>query len=65
MVKSKNISDKEMMRTFNCGVGFCLMCPKKNISKIKKYFQRIICLMKSALFQKNKNKVNLIKSFKW
>ena len=22
-LKSKNISDQEMMRTFNCGVGFC------------------------------------------
>ena len=28
-LKSKNISDKEMMQTFNCGVGFCLIVPKK------------------------------------
>ena len=37
-LKSKNISDKEMIRTFNCGVGFCLIVPKKNILKIKKIF---------------------------
>ena len=28
-LKNKKISDKEMMRTFNCGVGFCLIVPKK------------------------------------
>ena len=28
-IKKYNISDKEMMRTFNCGVGFCVICPKK------------------------------------
>ena len=28
-LKSKNISDKEMLRTFNCGVGFCLIAQKK------------------------------------
>ena len=27
-----------MMRTFNCGVGFCIIVPKKNVQKIKKYF---------------------------
>ena len=37
-IKSKNISDSEMMRTFNCGVGFCLIVKKKNVEKIKKYF---------------------------
>ena len=29
MIKSKNISDKEMIRTFNCGVGFCIIVSKK------------------------------------
>ena len=28
-IKSKNISDKEMIRTFNCGVGFCLIVNRK------------------------------------
>ena len=39
-LKSKNISDQEMMRVFNCGVGFCVIAPKKNISKIKKIFNK-------------------------
>ena len=28
-LKSKNVSDQEMMRTFNCGIGFCLIVQKK------------------------------------
>ena len=27
-LKSKNISDQEMLQTFNCGVGFCIISPK-------------------------------------
>ena len=37
-LKSKNVSDQEMLRTFNCGIGFCLIAPKKNFLKIKKIF---------------------------
>ncbi len=28
-LKSKNVSDNEMLRTFNCGVGFCVITKKK------------------------------------
>ena len=38
-IKSKNISDKEMLRTFNCGVGFCIIA-KKKFKKIKKIFSK-------------------------
>ena len=38
MVKEKKISDIEMLKTFNCGVGFCLIVDKKNINTIKKFF---------------------------
>ena len=27
-IKSKNVSDNEMLKTFNCGVGFCLIVEK-------------------------------------
>ncbi len=37
-LKQNNISDKEMLKTFNCGVGFCLIINPKNLSKVKKYF---------------------------
>ena len=29
-----------MMRTFNCGVGFCIIVPKKNVQKIIKIFSK-------------------------
>ncbi len=31
-LKSKNISDQEMLRTFNCGIGFCIIISKKKCS---------------------------------
>ncbi len=37
-LKNHNINDKEMLQTFNCGVGFCLIVKKKNFNKIKKFF---------------------------
>ena len=37
-LKSKNISDKEMLRTFNCSVGFCIITKKKNYKQDKKRF---------------------------
>ena len=54
-----------MMRTFNCGVGFCVICPKKNISKIKKVFSKKYKPYVIGHISKNTIKINLIKSFKW
>ena len=64
-LKSKNISDKEMMRTFNCGVGFCLISSKKNVSKIKKFFSEKYRPYEIGFISKEKNKINLLNSLKW
>ena len=37
-LKKNHIKDDEMLKTFNCGVGFCLIANKKNVIKIKKIF---------------------------
>ena len=39
-LKTKRLSDQEMMRTFNCGIGFCLIVPKNNIKKINQFFTK-------------------------
>ena len=39
-LKENNISDKEMLKTFNCGVGFCLIINNKNYKKIERYFSK-------------------------
>ena len=64
-IKKYNISDKEMMRTFNCGVGFCVICPKKNVSQIKKFFSKKYKPYEIGHISKNTVKINLIKSFRW
>ena len=64
-LKAKNISDKEMLRTFNCGVGFCLIAPKKNIEKIKKFFTRKYRPYEIGILSKGKKKLNLSNSLLW
>ena len=39
-LKKNKISDQEMLNTFNCGVGFCIIINPKNFKKIKKYFSK-------------------------
>ena len=39
-LKKNNIEDKEMLKTFNCGVGFCLIIKPKNLNKVVKFFSK-------------------------
>ena len=64
-IKSKNVSDKEMLRTFNCGVGFCLITKKNNYKKIKKYFKKSFYPYEVGYISKNKIKLNLYNKLKW
>ena len=38
MVKKNDIPDNEMLKTFNNGVGFCLIIKPENLKKINKFF---------------------------
>ena len=39
-LKKNKISDKEMLKTFNCGIGFCLIINPKNLNKIHRFFSK-------------------------
>ena len=64
-LKNKNISDQEMINTFNCGIGFCIILSQKNISKIKKYFSKQYMPYEIGYITKNKDRVNLSNSIQW
>ena len=64
-LKSNNISDQEMMKTFNCGIGFCLIAPEKNIAKIKKIFSKQFIPYEIGYISKDKNRFNLSNSIRW
>jgi len=62
----KGISDKEMLKTFNCGVGFCLIINPKRFNKIKKYFTHNFKPYVIGKISKNfKEKVKLNGSVNW
>ena len=64
-IKSKNVSDNEMMRTFNCGVGFCVIAPKKNIKRIKLNFSKKFSPYVIGYISKDNLRVNVKNSLKW
>ena len=64
-LKKNNISDKEMLKTFNCGVGFCIIIDKKNLKRIKKYFKKEYQPYIIGKIISGKNKVELNDKITW
>tara|TARA_B100000989_G_scaffold282825_1_gene248223 strand:+ start:7374 stop:8402 length:1029 start_codon:yes stop_codon:yes gene_type:complete len=64
-LKSNNISDAEMLKTFNCGVGFCLIINPKKLQIIKKYFSKEFEPYVIGKISKGKNKVRFNGSINW
>ena len=59
------IGDKEMLKTFNCGVGFCLVINPKNLNKIIRYFGRNFKPYVIGKIVKNSKKVKLSGKISW
>ena len=64
-LKKNGISDKEMLKTFNCGVGFCLIISPKNLKKVKKIFTKEFNPYVIGKISKGKNKFKLNGSINW
>ncbi len=64
-LKKNNVSNNEMLKTFNCGVGFCLIVRPSNIKKIKKYFSNEYKPYVIGKISKGKTKVKLDGSINW
>ena len=64
-LKQNNINDKEMLRTFNCGVGFCLIVKPQNLNKIKKFFTKEYQPYVIGEITTGKNKVKLNGQIDW
>ena len=64
-IKKQNVSDYEMLKTFNCGVGFCLIVKSSNVSKIRKKFNKKFKPYVIGKIIKGKKKVILNEKVSW
>jgi phosphoribosylaminoimidazole synthetase len=64
-LKLNNIEDKEMLKTFNCGVGFCLIIKPKNLNKVTKFFTKEFKPYVIGKITTGKNRVKLNGKVDW
>ncbi len=64
-LSKNNIEDSEMLKTFNCGVGFCLIVSPKNFNKIVKIFTKEFTPYIIGKIISGKNKVKLNGKIDW
>ncbi len=64
-LKNSGIDENEMLKTFNCGVGFCLIVNKKNIQKLKKYFSKKFEPYVIGKISKSYERVKINGKIKW
>ena len=64
-LKKNGISDKEMLKTFNCGVGFCLIINPKKLKKIQNLFSKKYKPYVIGKISRGKNRIKLNGSINW
>ena len=64
-LKKNDVNDFEMLKTFNCGVGFCLIINPRNLKKINKYFSKDYKPYVIGKISKNSKKIKLNGEINW
>ena len=64
-LNNMGVSEKEMLKTFNCGVGFCLIVNPKNFKLISKYFKKEYKPYIIGKITKGSKKVKLSGKISW
>ncbi len=64
-LKKNNIKDDEMLKTFNCGVGFCLIINPKNLKKVTNCFSSKYKPYVIGEIIKSKNKIKMNNKINW
>ena len=64
-LKKYGIFENEMLKTFNCGVGFCLVINPKNLNEVYKYFSKKFKPYVIGKISKNSKKVKLSGKINW
>ena len=64
-LKKNNVVDSEMLKTFNCGVGFCLITNKRNVKKIRKIFSKEYQPYQIGFITKEKLKIRTFGKLQW
>ena len=64
-LKKNDVNDFEMLKTFNCGVGFCLIINSRNLKKINKYFSKDYKPYVIGKISKNSKKIKFYGKINW
>ena len=64
-LKKNNIKDSEMLNTFNCGVGFCLIAKRSNVNKITRIFSKEYKPYEIGVVSKGKLNIKTFGKLEW